>query len=53
MLAGLDAATPPFWNTANLQDMGKNVERWLRETHPELDDRAVTAVANSYTFEYK
>jgi hypothetical protein len=48
-----DAATPPFWNSSNIQDMGNNVERWLRETHPELDDHAVKAVANSYTFNYK
>lgn len=53
LLADLEAATPPFWNTADLKDMGDRVERWLRETHPELDDYAVKAVANSYTFGYK
>jgi len=53
MLADLDAATPPLWNTANLQDMGSNVERWVQETHPQLDDHAVKAVASSYTFTYK
>lgn len=53
MLAELDAVTPPFWNSGNLQDMGHNVERWLRTSYPELDDQAVTAVANSYTFNHK
>lgn len=53
LLADLDAAIPPFWNTANLQDMGDRVEQWLRETHPQLDGYAVKAIANSYTFDYK
>ncbi|WP_141821512.1 hypothetical protein [Humibacillus xanthopallidus] len=53
MLVDLDAATPPLWNTANLQEMGNNVERWVQETYPELDGHAVKAIANSYTFSYK
>lgn len=53
MLADLDAVSPPLWNTASLQEMGRNVERWLTENHPELDEAAVDAVANSYTFTYK
>ncbi|WP_030202347.1 hypothetical protein [Terrabacter tumescens] len=53
MLADLDAVSPPLWNTASLQEMGRNVERWLGENHPELDEAAVDAVANSYTFTYK
>lgn len=53
MLAELDAVTPPFWNSGNLQDMGHNVERWLRTSYPELDDQALKAVANSYTFNHK
>lgn len=53
ILAGLEAVTPPFWNTASLRDMGSKVEQWLRTHHPELDEKAVEAVANSYTFAWK
>lgn len=53
MLDDLYAVSPPLWNTASLQEMGRNVERWLSEHHPELEAAAVDAVANSYTFTYK
>jgi hypothetical protein len=44
---------PSLWDTADLRDMSRKVERWLRENHSELDERAVNAVANTYTFDYK
>ena len=47
------AATPPLWTTEDLQEMGRNVERWLRKNRPGLDEHAVAAVANAYTLDYK
>lgn len=37
MLTDLHAATPPLWDTGDLQEMGRNVVHWLRENHPELN----------------
>ncbi len=46
-------AEPPLWAADSLEEIGRRVETWLRENHPELTDEAVQALTNRFAFDWK
>ena len=40
----------PDWNRLTLHQAGDYVKAVMHQRHPELSDKALTAISNSYTY---
>ena len=53
LIADLDTADPPLWQTPSLAEMSTRASAYLATRHPELSPAAVRAIAAWFTYNWR
>ena len=53
VMAEVEAERQTFWQTADISEMGRQIETMVRSRHPEISKKAAHAIANKFTFDWR